>query len=97
MKTKEQVEKLKQNWIKDPCWDIYESKGFEDYRDELFKYQQRIEKAQEELHLEKLNYKANELGISGNIRLAQYIINLETRISNLTDNIERVRGQLHSR
>jgi Na+(H+)/acetate symporter ActP len=38
MKTREAVEKLKTDWILDPCWDIEETEGFEQYRNELVKF-----------------------------------------------------------
>ena len=31
-KTIQEVEKLKANWKNDPCWDLYETEGFEEYR-----------------------------------------------------------------
>lgn len=37
--TREQVEKLKRNWRDDPNWDLYDTEGFEAYRDELTAYQ----------------------------------------------------------
>jgi len=35
MPTREQIEKLKASWAADPCWDIEDTDGFEEYRDEL--------------------------------------------------------------
>jgi hypothetical protein len=35
MRTREQVEHLKIDWKADPTWDIENTDGFEDYRDEL--------------------------------------------------------------
>ena len=43
MKAREQVEELKRNWKSDPSWDIENSEGFEDYRDELFAYRLEVE------------------------------------------------------
>lgn len=34
-KTKEQIEKLKEDWLSDPCWDISNTEGFEDHYEEL--------------------------------------------------------------
>lgn len=45
MKTREEVEALKANWRSDPCWDLEDTEGFEEYREELAKYQKT---AQEE-------------------------------------------------
>lgn len=38
MKTREEVENLKSNWHNDPCWDIENTEGFEEYKDELKAY-----------------------------------------------------------
>jgi hypothetical protein len=48
MKTREEVEKLKQNWRDDPCWDIYNTEGFQEYKEELMEYQRLCEKEWEE-------------------------------------------------
>ena len=38
MKTREEVEALKRNWLEDPCWDIEDTEGFEEYAVELRGY-----------------------------------------------------------
>lgn len=45
MKTRDEVEQLKRQWSQDPIWDIEDTEGFEDYREELRAY--REEKWQE--------------------------------------------------
>lgn len=35
MKTREEVEDLKRQWLRDPCWDIEDTPGFEEYAVEL--------------------------------------------------------------
>lgn len=48
-KSREEIELLKENWKKDPCWDIYDTEGFEDHFEELssfqkdFQIQKRVE------------------------------------------------------
>lgn len=37
-KTREDVERLKVDWSRDPIWDIEDTEGFEEYRDELIAY-----------------------------------------------------------
>lgn len=44
MKTREEVEKLKQDWLADGCWDIEKTEGFEDYTDELLKFRRKMER-----------------------------------------------------
>lgn len=67
-KTPEQIQALKDNWIKDPCWDIEDTEGFEAHHDELLKWREDLEvkhqlaaNAREELRLEKIK---KELGIT---------------------------------
>ncbi len=43
MKTRDEVEKLKQNWLHDPCYDIEEIEGYEDYKDELLTFRKKQE------------------------------------------------------
>jgi hypothetical protein len=38
-KTRDDIEKLKREWMEDQSWDIYDSVGFEEYRDELMAFQ----------------------------------------------------------
>lgn len=39
MKTREEVEGLKRQWLADPCWDVASTEGFEDYQQELGHFQ----------------------------------------------------------
>lgn len=41
MKTREEVEQLKADWIADPCYDLEETEGFEEYREELFDFSEK--------------------------------------------------------
>lgn len=43
MKTKQDIENLKRQWLNDPCWDIEDTEGFEDYKKELLEYRLSIE------------------------------------------------------
>jgi hypothetical protein len=42
LKTSEQVEALKRNWLNDPVWDIEDTPGFEAHRDELAAFHQQM-------------------------------------------------------
>lgn len=41
MKTRDEVEHLKANLIADPCYDLEETEGFEEYREELFDFSEK--------------------------------------------------------
>ena len=42
MKTIYEVENLKTDWLKDPCWDVENTEGFEDYADELKEFSDKV-------------------------------------------------------
>jgi hypothetical protein len=37
-KTQEEIQALKDNWVKDPCWDIETTEEFEEHHEELLKF-----------------------------------------------------------
>lgn len=41
--TTKDIDALKTNWLADPCWDIYDTPGFEEHRDELLAFQKHQE------------------------------------------------------
>ena len=43
MPTQDEIEKLKANWLKDPCWDIEDEDGFGEHREELLKFRKETE------------------------------------------------------
>lgn len=43
MKTSEEIENLKTQWKQDPCWDIEDTEGFEDHKDELIAFRVKHE------------------------------------------------------
>ena len=91
MKTREQVEMLKRNWMNDPCWDIYETEDYQEYRDELRVFQLNMTQEWRAIEYNKVYSFAQGLGIEtiGNagdepdLSLARYLIKLETRIKEL--------------
>jgi hypothetical protein len=46
MKTREEVEKLKEQWKADGCWNIENTEGFEEYHDELLAFRKNYENNQ---------------------------------------------------
>lgn len=42
-KTVEEPEQLKSNWMADPCWDLYDTEGFEEHKEELKVFQKQCE------------------------------------------------------
>jgi predicted RNase H-like nuclease (RuvC/YqgF family) len=88
MKTKEDLQELKNNWLSDPIYDVYGIEGFEEYEDELKKFQEEAEKkwAEENIKIEKsIDKKARNLGVEGLYRI---ILNQKTQIDRLQRAIE---------
>ena len=91
MKTRHEVEALKENWRGDPCWDIYETEGFEEYRDELITFQTNMNQEWRVREYNKVYSFAQGLGIETignagdepNLSLARYLMKLEERIIEL--------------
>lgn len=59
-KTLKELEDLKESWVKDPCWDIYDTEGFEYYTAEL-KLFQRVHERKKEIEAEKRDNKLKAL------------------------------------
>jgi Fe-S cluster assembly scaffold protein SufB len=83
MKTREEVDKLKHDWLRDPIWDIYDTEGFEEYKDELTDYQKKINdnyklKLQEEHNIEKSE--AEKLGLHGLYRIVKDLYSQNVRL-----------------
>ena len=83
MKTRDDVQRLKENWVADPCCDIYDTEGFEEYFEELKNYQKEMEVFWEREEQRLIEEKAVELGLPGNIKIARYIKVLEKRLDAL--------------
>lgn len=79
-KTQEEIRLLKRDWKSDPCWEIEDTKGFEDHRDELLAFRKQKEQIWEMERNTRLQAKSEDLGVTGNLVLARYIIVLEERI-----------------
>jgi hypothetical protein len=87
-KTSDEVEALKRNWVSDPCYDITDVEGFEEYKAELaaFAREQEARWAAQRAEREaqaaaRVSAKAEALGIPGNTALAAYVMGLEERIA----------------
>ena len=94
MPTREDIERLKANWCGDPCWDIEYTEGFEEYEDELRKYRERKQAEWKKAKQDKIQAKATELLCS--LALAEYILILEHRLSEMDQVLEGVYHSSHS-
>ena len=94
MKRRSEVEELKRQWLEDPCWDIEETEGFEEYKEELLRFRLYQEKAWNEEEnreeIEKMN-KAKKLGLKG---LYDIILRQEEEINTLKQNLDRLEWRI---
>jgi hypothetical protein len=86
-KTREDVEDLKRQWEKDPCWDIEETTGFKAFADELREYRLSHKATRKRERQDELEKKAAEIGCPGNIKLAEYVLSLEQQIDAINKSV----------
>lgn len=82
VKTRKEVEELKEMWLSDPVWDLAETEGFEEYKEELKKFQEEKEAEWEAMRKEeekKLDAEADALGVRGLYRLVKKLETLLER------------------
>ena len=81
VKSKDEIEDLKAQWVADPCWDLATTEGFEAYKDELFEFS-RMKEVKWKLEVyDRIHQRALELKCS--FELAKHILGLEERIAHL--------------
>ena len=90
MKTREEVENLKADWESDPCYEIEDTEGFEEYREELKLFSQEKEKHWEEHRKFDTHVKSVRYGTVGNDKLTMKISWLENQIFELMEKIEKL-------
>ncbi|MFK7692878.1 hypothetical protein [Paenibacillus sp. HJGM_3] len=72
MKTAQEIERLKQDWLNDPCFDLAETEGFENHKEELLKFQQETEaawKSKYEADQAEIDTEAERIGVKGLYRI----------------------------
>ena len=89
-RSQSEVFELKQQWKADPSWDIEDTEGFEAHHDELLAFRMECEAEWEQQDKTRLEKRAVSLGCPGNLDLARYVENLESRIKRITDRLEQI-------
>lgn len=83
--TREDVEDLKRNWQQDPCWDLADTEGFEEYREELAAFQQQYEQRT------RADSEAEVAALAARFHctpeLARYLRSQEARIAQLEEQL----------
>lgn len=76
VKSRAEVEKLKREWVSDPIWDLEDTEGFEEYREELLEFaleQTKIwEEEAEQKKQEEIEH-AKSLGVEGLYKMIKHL------------------------
>ncbi len=98
-KTRQEIDELKRQWLRDPIWDIETTETFEDHKEELKVFRLKQEEIWDEYRKnqmraenDRLAQMAEALGIPGNIALVVYIRKLEGQVIELTERLNRMDG-----
>ena len=89
MKTRAEIENLKAHWRADPCFDLETWEGFEEHAAELLEFRLKCEAEWNQRKLARLADRAKQLGVPGNISLAEQWELMEYKISELQDKFDR--------
>lgn len=103
-KSREDIERLKQQWLDDPCWDIENTEGFDAHREELLEFRDSVEKKRDmaEMQLrfrkaieraEKVKKINSELGLD-NLALSVMLADMQERLDNQAQLLQYVMGAL---
>jgi len=82
MKTRDDIESLKAGWLRDPCWAIEETEGFEAHADELQAFRLETEarwKAAHDAREAAIDAEAEALGARGLLRLLRQFDDTQRR------------------
>jgi len=88
MKTAQEIEQLKSEWLSDPLWDIEDTPGFEEHRAELIAYRLKVEAEARQAIYDETDRLAALLRTS--FEVAEYILKLERRLANIQDQIDQL-------
>lgn len=90
-KTREEVDELKRNWEADPCWELSETEGFEEFKEELVKFEEQKKAAWKRKEGRRLHSLAMEWGVNQLVfaeRFARNMTKLLFRLSSLERRVE---------
>lgn len=91
VKSADEIQKLKDGWRHDPCWDIEDTEGFEAHKEELLKYRLEQEAIWKERNEKRIAEEMTKMGIT-NRDTYYYLKGLEHRIESLGKTIDKIQG-----
>lgn len=78
MATQDKIEKLKKNWLADPCWDIEDTEGFEEHHAELLKFREEIKAEKDAKYQAKIDKRADYVRVQTGVLNAEIVSVLHT-------------------
>ena len=63
MKTPEEIQALKDNWLNDPCYDLEETEGFHHHKQELLYFREEKESEWAQKESDRIHERAHALGV----------------------------------
>ena len=98
MKSRFEVEKLKEKWLIDRNYNIEETEGFSEYIPELIAFREKMEEQWKQEHLNKVREFSEKHGVDYNAhaKLAKFLYSLEGRITRLEAEEQKMRDHINS-
>lgn len=93
-KTRNEVEQLKRDWVADPCWDIEDTDGFDDFRTELYEFRQKMETEWNLEEAKRLEERTRHLKWGCN--LVKLIEVMEYKIKVLEEQVESLEQRVYN-
>jgi len=90
-KTPDEIQKLKDGWRHDPCWDIEDTEGFEAHKEELLKYRLEQEAIWNQKREERIAEEMKKMGIV-NRDTYFYLKRIENNIEQLEKRVDKLQG-----
>ena len=88
MKTRDEIDVLKNDWVDDPCWDIEDTDGFEDHHAELAAFNATMQKEWGRRNRARSLERAEALGLPGNEAIGRLVRSMEDRIQALESRLD---------
>ncbi len=95
VRTKDELGKLKADWLEDDCWNLEDTEGFEAHRVELLAFREAHQAEQANTERRRREARAAELGCS--VALLATIESLENQINRLEQKVEKTEDYLLGR
>lgn len=77
-KTTQEIQALKENWKKDPCWDIENTEGFQEHREELIEYRMQMQAEWITQEEERIEHRARVIEIETGVIASGPAQNIKT-------------------